>query len=98
MVIFSLTQIVHTLREGNQCADFLAKLRASSNDTLLLHQQPPDDLRPMIRTRHYFLKTLVFPFVWGSFSFFSVFPFQQCNQKKKKSSSTVKKICLKCGK
>jgi len=39
----------HTLREGNQCADFLAKLGASSNDKLLTHSQPPDELRPLIR-------------------------------------------------
>lgn len=40
----------HTLREANQCADFLAKLGASSDDTLLAHPQPPDDLRPLLRT------------------------------------------------
>lgn len=39
----------HTLREGNQCADFLAKLGASSDDTLLDHSRPPDDLRPLLR-------------------------------------------------
>jgi len=31
----------HTLCEGNQCADFLAKLGASSDDVLLEHPQPP---------------------------------------------------------
>ena len=39
----------HTLREGNQCADFLAKLGASSDDFMLLHPHPPDDLRPLLR-------------------------------------------------
>jgi len=36
----------HTLREGNQCANFLAKLGASADASLLLHQSPPDDLPP----------------------------------------------------
>jgi len=39
----------HTLREGNQCADFLAKLGASSDDIFLSHQFPPDDLRLLLR-------------------------------------------------
>jgi len=38
----------HTLCEANQCAYFLAKLGASSDDTLLAHPQPPDDLRPLL--------------------------------------------------
>jgi len=40
----------HTLREGNQCADFLAKLGATSDVSLLTHSHPPDDLRPLLRT------------------------------------------------
>lgn len=40
----------HTLREGNQCADFLAKLGASSDEELVMHSQPPEDLRPLIRS------------------------------------------------
>lgn len=40
----------HTLREDNQCADFLAKLGASSDDILLAHPHPPDDFRPLLRT------------------------------------------------
>ena len=39
----------HTLREGNQCADYFAKLGASSDVDILIHQSPPDDLRPMLR-------------------------------------------------
>lgn len=39
----------HTLREGNQCTDYLAKLGASSDDSLLLHPSPPDDLRPLLQ-------------------------------------------------
>ncbi|XP_024634472.1 uncharacterized protein [Medicago truncatula] len=37
-------RIFHTLREGNHCADFLAKLGASSNAALLEHEAPPLDL------------------------------------------------------
>ncbi|XP_024630845.2 uncharacterized protein [Medicago truncatula] len=40
----------HTLREGNQCADFLPKLGASSDDILLAHPHSPNDLRPLLRT------------------------------------------------
>jgi ribonuclease HI len=39
----------HTLREGNYCADYLAKLGASSDASLSLHSSPPDDLRPLLR-------------------------------------------------
>jgi len=34
----------HTLRERNQCVDFLAKLDASSNFEFLCHESPPGDL------------------------------------------------------
>jgi len=33
--------VSHTLREGNQCADFMAKLGASSDVDILLHVLPP---------------------------------------------------------
>jgi len=36
--------ICHILHERNQCADFMAKLRASSNMDLLLHDSPLEDL------------------------------------------------------
>jgi len=36
--------IFHTFRERNQCADFLAKLGASSHVCFLEHQSPPHDL------------------------------------------------------
>jgi len=35
--------VYHTLREGNQCADFMTKLGVSSNIEFLLHASPPDD-------------------------------------------------------
>ena len=41
--------IFHTFREGNHCADFLAKLRASSNVGFLEHQSPPHDLISLLR-------------------------------------------------
>lgn len=36
--------ILHTLREGNHCANFMAKLGASSNVAFLEHESPPHDL------------------------------------------------------
>lgn len=38
-----------TLREGNQCADYFAKLGASSDDGLLIQTLPPDDLCPFLK-------------------------------------------------
>jgi ribonuclease HI len=43
-------RIFHTLREGNQCADFLAKLGASSNASYSVHQSPPLDLISLLRS------------------------------------------------
>jgi len=40
----------HTLREGNQCADFLAKFGASSADVFTVHPSPPVDLLSLIRS------------------------------------------------
>ncbi|XP_024634605.1 uncharacterized protein [Medicago truncatula] len=39
----------HCLREGNQCADYLAKLGASSNEVCLFHATPPHELLDLIR-------------------------------------------------
>jgi len=39
----------HTLREGNQCADFLAKLGANSDALFEVHHAPPTDLLPLLR-------------------------------------------------
>jgi hypothetical protein len=41
--------VIHALREGNHCADFLAKLGASSSIDFLEHQTPPYDLIDKIR-------------------------------------------------
>lgn len=41
--------VQHCLREGNQCADFMAKLGASSNDEYLIHSSPPQDLPDLLR-------------------------------------------------
>ena len=43
------TPILHTLREGNRCADFLAKLEASMDSALSNQATPPDDLLPLLR-------------------------------------------------
>jgi hypothetical protein len=42
-------RIFHTLREGNHCADFLAKRGALSDVGLSLHHSPPDDLLPLLK-------------------------------------------------
>ncbi|XP_024642131.1 uncharacterized protein [Medicago truncatula] len=39
----------HTLREGNQCAIYFAKLGAISDAQFVVHQSPPTDLLPMLR-------------------------------------------------
>jgi ribonuclease HI len=39
----------HCLREGNQCADLLAKLGANSNEDYVKHASPPSDLVPLIK-------------------------------------------------
>ena len=41
--------LIHTLREGDQCVDFLAKLGALSNVGFLEHLSPPHDLLDMLR-------------------------------------------------
>lgn len=41
--------LLHTLREGNHCADYFAKLGARSDASIFLHSSPPDDLRPLLR-------------------------------------------------
>jgi len=39
----------HTLKESNQCADFLAKMGASSEDVFTVHPLPPAELLSLIR-------------------------------------------------
>jgi hypothetical protein len=41
--------VCHTLCEGNQCADFMAKFGASSNIEFLLHASPPDNLLHLLK-------------------------------------------------
>jgi hypothetical protein len=41
--------LYHTLREGNQCADFFAKLEASSDVDFLTHASPPENIRDLLR-------------------------------------------------
>jgi hypothetical protein len=40
----------HTLREGNQCADLLAKLGAASDVDIIIHHTPPADLLGLLRS------------------------------------------------
>jgi len=41
--------IQHTLREGNQCADYMAKLGAASDNNFLVHSSATQGLLDMIR-------------------------------------------------
>jgi len=41
--------ICHTLRERNQCVDFLAKLRTSSDIDFSFHASPPEGLQSLLR-------------------------------------------------
>jgi len=41
--------IHHCLREGNQCADYMAKRGANTNEDLSIHATSPSDLLPLIR-------------------------------------------------
>jgi len=40
----------YTLREGNQCADFFAKLGASSDVEFLRHESPPVNLKNLLQS------------------------------------------------
>jgi len=42
--------IHHTLKEGNQSADFMAKLGAASDIDIVIHSSPPSDLMELLRT------------------------------------------------
>jgi hypothetical protein len=42
--------LCHTLREGNQCVDFLAKLDASSDVDLVIHDSPPTGMLDLLRS------------------------------------------------
>jgi hypothetical protein len=40
----------HSLREDNQCADFMAKIGASNDVDLLIHSHPPEELLPLLHS------------------------------------------------
>ncbi|GAU50506.1 hypothetical protein TSUD_409810 [Trifolium subterraneum] len=42
--------LCHTLREGNQCADFFAKHGASSDVDLFIHASPPEGILDLLRS------------------------------------------------
>jgi len=46
----SIVTVCHTLREGNQCAGFLAKLGTSSSDGLVIYESPPVGLANLLRS------------------------------------------------
>jgi len=50
LLLHSIVTVCHTLREGNQCADFLAKLGASSDDSLIIYESPPASLTNLLRS------------------------------------------------
>jgi hypothetical protein len=39
----------HTFREGNRCADYLAKLGATSNSSLVIISVPPLELTSLLQ-------------------------------------------------
>jgi hypothetical protein len=41
--------LYHTLREGNQCANFFDKLGTSSDASFLTHVSPPKGVRDLLR-------------------------------------------------
>jgi len=41
LIIHNNTYILHTLREGNNCADFLAKMGDASDSVMTNHTSPP---------------------------------------------------------
>jgi len=64
--------IHHCLREGNQCADFMAKLGAASNEEFVRHTSAPYDLLPLIRID---AMGTAFPRALASSFFLFFFPF-----------------------
>jgi len=69
--------VIHTLRERNQCVDFMAKLGAFSNLELLPQDSPPSDLLSLLESdaaRIFFLRDQLFCFFSSVVVFFLVFP------------------------
>ena len=50
LLVPSSVTVCHTLREGDQCADFLVKLGALSTSNLSTYDSPPNDLHPFLMT------------------------------------------------
>jgi len=44
LILQSNVIISHTLRDDNQCADYLTKLGVSTNNDLLIYDAPPEGL------------------------------------------------------
>ncbi|KEH22829.1 hypothetical protein MTR_7g059235 [Medicago truncatula] len=45
----SYVTVYHTLRDGNQCANFMAKFGASSDSKITIHPSPPKGLLNLVR-------------------------------------------------
>jgi len=78
--------IYHCLHEGNQCAEFMAKLGVNSNEDLSTHATSPSDLLPLIRSD---VMGTIFPRAYAFFFcllfllFSFLFPFFSFATKKK---------------
>lgn len=49
LINLSSSIVFHTLREGNHCADFLAKMGAAADAVLMFHDSAPEELLSLIR-------------------------------------------------
>jgi hypothetical protein len=49
LILQSNVTISYTLKDDNQCADYLTKLGVSSNNDLLIYDAPPEDLLNLLR-------------------------------------------------
>ncbi|GAU40444.1 hypothetical protein TSUD_397630 [Trifolium subterraneum] len=50
LICQSNVTLCHTFREGNQCADFLTKLGASSDADLIIHASPPNGIFDLLKS------------------------------------------------
>jgi len=44
-----MSLFVRLFKAGNQCTDYLAKFGVSSNNDLLIHSTPPEELLDLLR-------------------------------------------------
>ncbi|XP_039052636.1 uncharacterized protein LOC120194390 [Hibiscus syriacus] len=53
-----VTEIRHTLREGNRCVDRLAKMALEKRRDCIFWKSPPDELQPFLQADSHGLETL----------------------------------------